>query len=142
MRKGGAAELQPRILVEPAATSHSQSQMLVKGEKRGKWRRPESFTGRKHPTTFQSTLDHNSLPSRQSRERPPPRPLPPRLSGTPPRPSPPRCFSPDYEELKERRRRSSCGDEPQIEDPLPPRPPPPLSYTSTLPPPVPKKLSR
>ena len=46
-------------------------------------------------------------------------------SKTPPRPSPPKSY----------KRQSLNGD-----DPVPPRPPPPLSYTSTLPPPVPKKV--
>ena len=49
-------------------------------------------------------------------------------STTPPRPSPPKNY-----------RRESL----EMSDPYaPPRPPPPLTYTSTLPPPVPKKVGR
>ncbi len=48
-------------------------------------------------------------------------------SHTPPRPSPPKNY----------KRYSSEDDNDLL---VPPRPPPPLSYTSTLPPPVPKKL--
>ena len=59
-RKGVAAELPPPIREERAATSHSQSQMPVKGEKKGKWRRPESFIGERS-TTIQSILDLNSF---------------------------------------------------------------------------------
>ena len=63
---------------------------------------------------------------RQCRElhQPPARPSPP-VEVAPPRPSPPR--------VKEEGR--------HLGEDLPPRPPPPLSYTSTLPPPVPKKLA-
>ena len=60
MRKGVAAELPPRIREELEATSHSQNQMPVKGGKKEKWKRAESFIG-EHPTTVQCTLDHNSF---------------------------------------------------------------------------------
>ena len=70
-----------------------------------------------------------SIAAQRSRsETPPRRPVLTRESSlrhskTPPRPSPPKT--------------SKTHD-----DGTPPRPPPPLSYTSTLPPPVPKKLGR
>ena len=64
----------------------------------------------------------------------PPRPSPPKEYDKkgiiPQRPSPPRIV------LK-----NSKGRKNEAED-APPRPPPPVSYTSTLPPPVPKKVGK
>ena len=68
----------------------------------------------------------------RSRSETPPRPSPPKdyhRDQTPPRPSPPKL-----------QRRSQTPERRSITDePLPPKPPTPLSYRSTLPPPVPKK---
>ena len=70
----------------------------------------------------------------RSRSQTPPRPSPPKeykREDTPPRPSPPKLAR--KSQTPERRS--------LIDEPLPPKPPPPLSYTSTLPPPVPKKIT-
>ena len=69
----------------------------------------------------------------RGRSETPPRPSPPKdyhRDETPPRPSPPKLCK--KSQTPERR---VLTDEPP-----PPKPPPPLSYTSTLPPPVPKKI--
>lgn len=65
----------------------------------------------------------------------PTRPSPPKdyakKSSPPPRPSPPKSTVAKAAKMRK-------GEE----DAAPPRPPPPILYTSTLPPPVPKKMGR
>ena len=84
-------------------------------------------------TIVTSKADTSLTATQRSRSETPPRkPILTRESSlrhskTPPRPSPPKSPS----------KYRMGGD-----DDTPPRPPPPLSYTSTLPPPVPKKLGR